>query len=207
MITHGSHFSLGKIYFFQIGLKHNCSQTLFIHRRQGNWKELRYAELGHRCFSNDGNTQLGLMYVSDCLVSGRTTYERQDCWSSLFFFCPVNIYYVDKHSLGMLGSWFYRALAGIAEVPAREERKGRKTVWEDGMIQWKTPCSESKQVREKPFSFYCSFFLLKGSKRGNIEFVPRRCPGWSCCQQCHQCSDCTVVECQNHRIVWVRRDP
>lgn len=58
-------------FLIQFALTHNCSQSLFIHRRQGNRKELKYAELGHRCFPSEGDTQLGLMYVSDRLASGK----------------------------------------------------------------------------------------------------------------------------------------
>lgn len=55
-------------FFFLI---HNCSQSLSIHMRQGNRKELKYADLGHRCFPSEADTQLGLMYVSHHLASGK----------------------------------------------------------------------------------------------------------------------------------------
>lgn len=83
------YFFRGMGFFYQFALTHNCSQSLCIHRRQGNRKELKYAELGHRCFPSEVDIQLGFLSVSEHLASDKHLLRHQIVDKP--FFCPVLI--------------------------------------------------------------------------------------------------------------------
>lgn len=117
------------VFFPQFALTHNCSQSLFIHRRQGNRKELKYAEFGHRCFPSAGDTQLGLMYVSDHLASGKhllRCFVR--LWICHFFSCPYKPFSNKETLLMPWGSHDFREhlLAWLKYQDNSRVKKGSK---------------------------------------------------------------------------------
>lgn len=114
--------------FFQFALTHNCSQSLFIHRRQENRKELKYAELGHRCFPSEGDTQLGLMYVSDHLASGKHLLRH---WTvdQPFFPCPDKLLLCKETLLMTWGGHDFREhLLAWLKYQHNRRKRGSKTL-------------------------------------------------------------------------------